>query len=377
MQERCLAQLSPKLCSEIRRACEKSVADSAASSANVNYVGRKPRLVTTPPPDDLGAPPPQYVFIRADKLDNPYPGLSISAGQALGASISYTNNDFVQTKQTTPKGTVAFSTSQSVMASGLVSFVLTNPETNLGWRIGKLSDQWVYMVPSLWISGNGNWDKPTKAFGDTSAVKAGGELDFLLFPSAIQNDANYWSTYFGVAPFYQTDLYGQASAEGATVSLTPSNHQFFLMGSPPGFSRETGGLFDGFLELRGEATYLDVSRPGATLLHQGSYEWLGGAARSYIFLFPEQGGGPFSSNPYLADRLSLVGTYQYYWDANSHAEAKLFSAALQYKLGGCDTSTLSKCLYGSPSISAQYDVGTDRDTLQNQKKVQVKFNYAW
>ncbi|HUB62864.1 MAG TPA: hypothetical protein VL996_00155, partial [Methylocella sp.] len=75
-----------------------------------------------------------------------------------------------------------------------------------------------------------------------------------------------------------------------------------------------------------------------------------------------------------------------YWDANSHNTAGMFSAALQYKLGKCDSSAqpppesgkqLVTCQFGAPAFSAQYDWGTDRDTLQHTKKIQVKLTYAY
>jgi hypothetical protein len=107
--------------------------------------------------------------------------------------------------------------------------------------------------------------------------------------------------------------------------------------------------------------------------------------RSYVFFFPKAGPLTQVDNPYLVDRISFVGTYQNYWDANSHATAGMFSAALQYKLTGCNSSVKPSqtgevpvvCQYGSPSVSAQYDWGTDRDTLQHTKKIQVKLNYAY
>jgi hypothetical protein len=377
--QQCLIQLPSGLCNEIKQACERSrsAERSMPPPLRAEYATKAsaPALPSVNTPVSAApTPAPQYIFIRADKLDNPYPGL-ISSSQALGASFSYTMNDFVQTTKTTKTtSVVSVSSSDSTNVIGLASYAWVNPDTNFGWKVGQTSDQWIYAVPSIWVSGNGNWDHPTKAFGDTSALKAGGEMDFLFSPIAAQSSANYFMTYVGVSGFHQTDFYGLASADGATISVTPSNHELFLMGSPPGFSRNTGGLMDGFLELRGEATYLNVSNPGATLLHAGPYEWIGGAARGYLFFFPKQGAGSFSSNPYLADRLSFVGTYQYYHDANSNTDAKILSAALQYKIGGCDPI---KCEYGAPSVTLQYDVGTDRDTLQYTKKLQAKLNYAW
>jgi hypothetical protein len=341
-----------------------------------------------PPVENADKPERQYFFIRADKLDNPYPGLSqaVTAGGALGASINYTGNDFVQATKTTKYGSyVNVSTTNSVTVSGLASVALLNPDPFYrgAWPLDFIG---AVAMPSLWVSANGNSDQPTKPFGDTSALKAGIEGD-VLFPDRVDlpgtNLHLFDMNYFGVAPFYQTDFYGHAQAEGATVSWTPSNHDIFVMGAPDDFKPT---LVDGFLEIRAEATYLNVGQPGHTLLHQGSYEWLGAAVRSYIFFFPTRGGVDWSSVPYLADKLSFVGTYQNYWDANSHATAGMFSAALQYKLGKCDSSAQQpiepgkkplNCYYGAPSVSAQFDWGTDRDTLQHTKKITVKLSYAY
>lgn len=379
-----------KFCNEVLKShCERNHSFARAPSPERTVVTAKQPTPPPPPPPPVKTtplPPPQFVFIRADRLDNPYPGLSISSGQALGASVSYTNNDFVQSTVKTKFGSyVTDTSSQSVAVTGLASLAFQNPTNNFkSWLLvdkGEFGGENVLFMPSLWVSANGNWDHPTKAFGDTSALKVGPELDFLFVPQ--QGD---FMTYFGVAPFYQTDFYSQAQAEGVTLSWTPSYPALYLMQPGPIIP----GLVDGFLELRAEATYLNVGQPGHTLLRQGSYEWLGGAARSYIFFFTSCGGAeayiPPSIAPYIVDQLSFIGTYQGYWDANSRATADIFSAALQYKIGACDTSgqmtvrpgePKAPCTFGAPSITFQYDTGMDRDTLQYMKKFQVKLSYAW
>jgi hypothetical protein len=380
----CLAHFTKAECYKYRRDCEKPAVTRRASPPNEALTANIDPPMPAPPPK----PPliPQFFFLRADKLDNPYPGLSAapSAGGALGASVSYTGNDFVQATKTTKFGSyVNVSTTQSVTVTGLASYAFLDP---LGdpWNISG-PDRSVTFVPSFSVSANGSWDQPTKSFGDTSALKVGPEFAFLYDPGGPLFQT--FLAYVSVAPFYQTDFYGKASAEGATLSFTPAYQDWLLFGPNPNFSKYTGGLFDGFLEVRAEATYLNVGQPGQTLLHQGSYEWLGGAVRSYIFFFPSYGGLLQKADyPWLVDRLSFVGTYQNYWDANSHATAGLFSAALQYKIGTCDSSAEKiarpgkqpvTCQFGAPSVSAQYDWGTDRDTLQHTKKITVKSSYAY
>jgi hypothetical protein len=385
----CLAQIKDvDFCNQIEQKCVTRLLASVAHpappppSTAVAQASSLPSPSSSPAEGSSG-PPQQYVFVRADKLDNPYPGLSAapSAGQALGASISYTGNEFVQALKTTKYGSyVNVTTTDAITVSGLASLVIIPP-----YSLPPIGDQNVDVVSSIAVSANGNWDHPTKTFGETSALKAGPEFDFLFSPTTEQQPgAPYFTTYAGVGAFYQTDFYGKAQAEGATLSLTPSNWRLHLMGSDKLLIPQ---YVDGFFEVRAEATYLNVGQPGHTNLHIGSYEWLGGAVRSYLFFFPSIGGWSKADFPYLVDRVSFVGTYQNYWDANSHGTAGLFSAALQYKLTGCDNSVKSElgpgkqqpvlCDYGSPSLSAQYDWGTDRDTLQHTKKIQVKLNYAY
>ena len=75
----------------------------AACVRKVGVVKSAPALAaassSADPPAQQTPTVTKRLFVRADSLDNPYPGLtqSPSAGQALGASIGYTNNDFVQT----------------------------------------------------------------------------------------------------------------------------------------------------------------------------------------------------------------------------------------------------------------------------------------
>jgi hypothetical protein len=94
-----------------------------------------------------------------------------------------------------------------------------------------------------------------------------------------------------------------------------------------------------------------------------------------VYLFPFLSTGDPDPTNLITNRISLVGTVQSFWDANSHVNATLFSAVAQYK-PNCPTSAIV-CPYGAPSLSLQYDNGTDKDSLQKQSKVTVKFTYAY
>jgi hypothetical protein len=380
----CIAHFTKAQCDKYRQDCEKpTVARHVPTLNNGNTENINPAVPEVTP---ASKQEPQQFFIRADRLDNPYPGLSASApsvGQALGASINYTDTDFVQAAKTT---NYRVSTSQSVMVSGLASYAFLDQNGD-PWGVFGPNDRTVTFAPSLSVFANGSWDKPTKVFTDTSVLKVGPEFAFRFQPKGPVDDLDTtFQAYVSLAPFYQTDFYGQASAEGATLSFTPSYPALFLFAPRSDFYKYAGGLFDGFLEVRAEATYLNVGQQGATLLHQGSYEWLGGAVRSYIFFFPSYGseysGLDKEHYLWLVDRFSFIGTYQNYWDANSHATAEWFSAALQYKIGTCDTSPKLgqqplKCQFGAPSVTAEYDWGKDRDTLQYTKKITLKLTYAY
>jgi hypothetical protein len=384
----------------MKRVCGKKTSSARHIPSSKEAAPTSTARTETAPPTPTAtagietAPPmPQAFFLRADKLDNPYPGLTAapSAGQALGASINYTGNEFVQTAVKTKSGAntgfYTVSTTDSVTVTGLASLAMVNPDpySKGVWTLSDPNSTIVEFVPTLIsVSANGFWDHPTKPFGDTSALKVGPEFNFRF---RFEDD---FMIYAGIAPFYQTDFYWKSNGEGATVSVTPSYLPFLLNGAGGQVRYITGGWLDGFLEVRAEATYLNVGQVGQPLLRQGSSEWLGGAVRSYVFFLPEVGHVLSKADyPYLVDRISFVGTYQNYWDANSHGTAGMFSAALNYKLTGCDSSVSPNqpgpvpgavpvvCQYGSPSVSAQYDWGTDRDTLQHIKKIQVKLNYAY
>jgi hypothetical protein len=365
-------------CETYMRRCENLALKRATPAAPP----ARPEM-QTPTPSEAGSPAnsAQRVFIRADKLENLYPGLTqtVSAGQALGASFSYTANDFVQTNVSTKSGSVVnVSSSQATVINGLASYAFTpdNQPNFLGYTVGSVGDTQVMSIPSLWVSANGNWDHPTKAFGDTSALKIGPEADFEFIS---MHPGEQFFSYLGIAPFYQTDFYGKAQAAGATLSWSPSYRPFFLNAS----NLDNPSIVDGFVVLRPEATYLNVEQVGQTNLNKGSYEWFGGAARGYVFFFPS--GGPIKWSPYIADRLSFIGTVQYYWDANSNATVHMYSAALQYKFActqgeiasASDPAKKVPCTGGSPSVAIQYDWGTDRDTLQETKKIMAKLNYAF
>jgi len=326
----------------------------------------------------------QRVFLRADKLDNPYPGLTVqagsqassfSAGSAIGASLSYTSNDFVQSLVSTKQGPeIKTASSDSLIFSGLASYAFIPSDGNT-W-IGDIASNHVDFVPTFSLYGNGNWDHPTKTFGDTSVLKIGPDFNFATTPLSVDNQ---FYNFFGISPYYQSDFYGLARAEGASVSWTPAYQPLYIMSSP----FENAKYINGYIEPRMEYTYLNVDIPGQTNLHHGTYDWVGGAVRAYIFPFPNDSK---YWPPFIGNRLLFTGTFQNYWDENSGIIARLYTATLQYKLvcttkneppTGSTPNTKEFCNAGSPSLTLRYDYGTDRDTLQEIKKLSLQFTYAF
>lgn len=89
----------------------------------------------------------------------------------------------------------------------------------------------------------------------------------------------------------------------------------------------------------------------------------------------------------LGRRNDALGTAQYYCDTQTGTEARNNSAGLQYKLGECKKATDNSAaaaaaktfctIQGSPSISFEYDGGTDKDTLVRVEQYLVKLGYAF
>ena len=328
--------------------------------------GGLPAIIHVDPPRGVGIS--QHVFARSDNLDNPAPGFLVTpgAGQALGLSFGYTQNNFVQNGLTV-------SASRSVTATGLLDYVPLDHALELTPREG------LQLVPSFEVSANGNYDHPTKATGDTSALKLGPNFTFQQSLPA-GNDL-----YGSVLPFYQTDFYGHARAAGATFALVPAVSELSLA--------QTGGIViphtATFFELRPDLTYLAVEAQGQTLLQKRDYVWLGGEARAYMFLLPKEDDPlrdymPVDLVPYVEDRISLIATYKGYVDASSGKTARFLSATAQYKLS-CSTGAASAsadaqtqgCPTGATSVGVEYDYGFDRDTLQKTDKIVAKLSFAY
>ena len=352
--------------------------DSSCTGAKIptpplkSKVSRFPPAIHVSPPYDVQLVPQRF-FARADNLDNPAPGfLKSPAGQALGLSFGYTANNFSQSG-------ASVTATRSVTATGLIDYIPIDSALAIPTMAGSPS---LLFVPSFEVSANGNYDHPTRAFGDTSALKFGPNFTFQQAVPTFNSSGNI---YTSVIPFYQTDFYGRASAEGVTLAFLPLIEDLSL--GTPGKVQLPYSV--SFLAVRPSFTYLNVEQPGMTLLTKREYYWVGGEARAYLFLFPK-GENPFSGKipdellTFIENRIALIGTYKGFVDARSGQLAQFVSAAAQYKLS-CNTSALTTkdaqsgdfCPAGSTSVGVEYDYGFDRDTLQKTDKIMAKLSFAY
>jgi hypothetical protein len=293
-------------------------------------------------------------LIRSDLLDNRFYAFGSSgSGAAKGASISYTDNRLATTS------TGAISPTQNVTIAGIASLLLLD-KTQYPHGLGLGDD--TYFAPALWIYGNGTWDQPTKPTTDFSAVKTGSDFQFVhVGPTATE--------FLGIAPYYQTDLSGQARIFGTSVAgeliYWPIHLGQTKVADNP--------ILNGYWAFRPEVDLVDVVVPGFTKLSVGNHDWFGETARGYVYLFPTC---PTCAQTaivptWLADKLLLIGTAQYFWDDLTRTNAAYYSVELQLNIGGCNTNETQvgsagkvDCgSQGTTAISFEYDWGVDKDTL--------------
>lgn len=301
------------------------------------------------------------LFVRADPIDNRYYAVeSTSAGNAKGASISYTDERDNHTQTAAINGIVSY-----------VAFGDCNPGVQefTNWAIAP------------WVSSSGTWNEPV-AKTENEALKVGVDFQFGI----IQPSSLFDRQFIIVSPFAQTDYRGTAHASGVDIAYEPQADDIYL-------NQSKGPLFDGYLngywQILPEAEIRQVTSAGLTNLKVGDYEWFGGTARGNLFLFTNAPAGSWAADPAIANRISLIGTAQYYWDPRRSQEVRDYSAEIQYKLSGCslgqDTSdcqtgggkSSSTSAASSSSVSFEYDYGVDKDTLVFTQKYIAKLNFKY
>ena len=320
---------------------ETQAASTKASETALRELGIAPKPAK--PPVAPSNQCDQSLFIRADPLDNYYYAVDIGAGNPTGASISYTGNR--ATGQETAN------------VNGLVSYVVTrsgclnNPGPPLTQFISGYA-----IAP--WISASGTWNNPIKK-GEQSHASAGFDTQFEVTFGPL-----FDRQYFGVTPFVQTDFRSEARISGVNLSWSPVLYPIAL-----GTINPLNDYLSAGWQFRAEADYVDVEKSGETNLRLGSHEWVGGTARGTVNLFPARGPWP----PWLSDRLSIIGTAQMFYDANTGQGIHYHTAAVKYKLSGSSQDPAAP----ASSISFEWDQGIDKNTMVYLNQYLVKLNYKY
>jgi hypothetical protein len=352
-------------------AARKATHDYCRSILKQPHVSAPPmHYAAVPAPDPPAAPQTsgaagpspcgteKRLFVRADPIDNRYYAVeATSAGNAKGASISYTDER--------DNGT------QTADVNGIVSYVA------FGGCSGGVQELTNWAI-APWVSSSGTWSEPVKKT-ENEALKVGVDFQFgIIQPSSFID-----RQFLIVSPFDQTDFRGTAHASGVDIAYEPQADDIYLNQSNGPL---LGGYLDGYWQILPEVEIRQVTSAGLTNLKLGDYEWFGGTARGNLFLFTNAPPGSWAADPAIANRISLIGTAQYFWDSRHSQEARNYSAEVQYKLSGCSQGQSDpNCQTGggnsasasSSSISFEYDYGTDKDTLVFTQKYLAKLNYKY
>lgn len=373
--------------------------------------------------------PAQALFIRSNSLDNfnylqyirPASGSSSSEANAqssaIGASLSYTDNRLNSTQAATVNARISY----LIFGKLCDAPTIMRRDVRTGQEVPgtDISPPYLYgfgIAP--FVSNDGTWNHPftststttkttnnKKASGtttttsvtnststttvtttshgtittttkktSTSAFRLG--ADFQLAYDT--RNALLQENYFYASPFYQTDFAGLAEIEGLDVSWQPTSTALHL-----GVA-SVDPLYLFIWQFKGETELSQVSNPGYTIYTKGGHALVGETIRANLALFPLNSEYQYGKwfEEWVAGRISLIGTQQYYWDFGSKQAAPYYSAILQYKLGQCVTDAKtpvgSPCaIAGSSALSFEYDTGRDKDTLVKTNQFKVTLNFAY
>jgi hypothetical protein len=348
---------------------QQDIATARASEAPklkkaVTAINPDPTPVKAPTPGSLPSlsaslvyrkdchPANKALFVRSDPLDNFHYLLDPQAAAAAkGADISYTDDRVAGT--------------QTATINGRVSYLLFGEQCD-GVDPAATHISGIGIAP--FVSSSGTWNQPVKKTS-TSALQFGTDLQL-----AISTTSFFTDHYFYISPYYQTDYRSMARIDGINFAYEPVASGLFLDAGP------VTPYIGFFWQFRGVLDVVNVANSGLTNLTPGGHEWIGAEARPNLALFPLN--SAIAWPDWLGGRFSLIGTFEYYWDAETSNEARYYSTVLQYKLGECKkdpkgSTDLPCAIQGSSAISFEYDWGTNKDTLVNQKQYLAKFSYAY
>jgi hypothetical protein len=283
-------------------------------------------------------------YIRQNALDSfyylypavPSSNASGAASKALGASVSYTNDQIAKTQTVSIQTYTAY-----VVARNLAIFP---PDNYTGPYVSK----WA-IAP--WLSAAGILNEPPSP-KEKSALQFGTDGQFEvsgLGPFDVQD--------FRLAPYLQTDFRGLGRIAGFDALWEPYNLGVLLGGADHAILND---FMFFYWRLIAETDVKHVENAGlSNLASHHDYAWVGGTLQAKMFLFPN------SPDQNLASRIYLSESYQFFDNAASSQRIAQFVSEIGYNLNPD----------GSSSISLQYTNGTDKATLVNSRQYKAQFNY--
>jgi hypothetical protein len=347
------------------KARHKPPPHSGSASASVPSTTAKiPSATPIPPLFAIAGPGCEPVakglFVRSSSLDNfnyEIAPAAPGAGDAKGASISYTDNQTSGTK--------------TAVIDGRLSYLLFGEQCG-GYPIDTRYPFVSSIALAPFVASNGTWSDPAPKKLTNSAIQAG--VDFQIGVSTTQLPIE--DSYFYISPYYQTDFQQKARLDGLVLAWEPVVSALSL-----GTQHITSPYLKFFWQLRPEVDLIRVSDPGLTKFSRGDLSLLGATVRANLALFPINTQIPW--NDWIAGRISFIGTASDFWDSQTGVDLKYYTVAAQYKLGPCKSDTSGKdptglcSIQGSSSVSLEYDWGTSKDTLVDVKQWLIKFGYAY
>ncbi|MDX8541535.1 hypothetical protein RFM23_28320 [Mesorhizobium abyssinicae] len=325
------------------------------------------------PADDIVAINPadlpqkrQKLYVRKDKLDALYYLYPQAPVYAKGASVAWTNDYRADT--------------QSLAIQGFVSYVpfspySFDPKVNGDPSLEKVDVplEFSRYTAGPYVYGAGTIGSPRKA-SERSKLQVGLDNQFEIIGGGLFNLQT-----LGVAPYYQTDFRGEAQIYGLTTLWEPYQHDWRLGGS-----RNNGESYvDLYWRAIAEADLFRVGKAGETNYKDDTdTALLGGTISLNGVLFPNMP----SAGAALCGRISFSAQYQYFWDAVSGNDLKNLHGEVDYNLGGKKNYATRDCPdspanasgpSGTTALVLSYDDGTDKDTLEKRKKLQLQLSYQY
>ncbi|MER8569018.1 hypothetical protein NKH85_12550 [Mesorhizobium sp. M0924] len=317
-------------------------------------------------PAELAKKPKQKIYVRKDKLNALYYLYPQAPFDAKGASVTWSNDYLKDT--------------QSLAIQGFVSYV---PYAPYSFHAGVDGDpslsqvvvplQFSRYAAGPYVYGAGTIGSPRKV-GEKSALQVGLDNQFEIIGGGVFNLQT-----LGISPYYQTDFRGEASIYGLTALWEPYKPQWSLGGT-----RDNGeSLVSMYWRAIAETDVFRVAKAGETsYTDDTNIALLGGTVSLNGVLFqnmPQVGAA-------LCGRISFNAQYQYFWDAVSGDNLHNLHGEVDYNLGGKKNYATRLCpdspanasgTVGTTAVALTYDDGTDKDTREKRKKLQLQLTYQY